>query len=338
VTPSFERLDYLLRTNKNIERKLIFDVLLHARQSIEFPEPTYLGFGSMWFGDFHLAHRILGLEKMVSIEREDHSPRAEFNKPYASVSIRAGECLSVMRNFTADDWKSPLFAWFDFDGILNADVAEAIEIFLSNCAENSVLVITVNAVRSRYAKGTIREKRDETSVAYVEQILGSASVDPKFYPQSTGGGQFQDVDAIVFRELLADALLAFMKNKMRLLAREKDHKSLSFVPLFNLCHADGAAMVTVGGAVAIESDVRVWRRCLSDHPVLPSADDSPVFHTLDLIPITLREKLALDSCLPESEEGYLNRARKCGLQLPKEEIEKYRRFNRHFPVFVESPI
>jgi hypothetical protein len=333
-----ERFDYLLRTNKNIERKLIFDVLLHARQSITFPEPTYLGFGSMWFGDFRLAHRILSLESMVSIERQMYAARAEYNKPYSSVTVRPGECLPVMRGFTDGEWKSPLFAWLDFEGILDSEIAAAIELFLGKCATNSVLVVTANASRRAYAPRRLSDKREDTSVAYIEQILGESTVDPRYQVRLTPGRKYEDVDDIAFRELLADSLLAFMINKTRLLAREKDGSPISFVPLFNLCHRDGAPMVTVGGAITQEHSVPAWRGCLEKHPVLPKAGGLPVFLTLDLIPITLKEKLALDRCLPESEMGFLAGALELGLKLPNEEIEKYRRLNRQFPVFVESPI
>jgi hypothetical protein len=113
---------------------------------------------------------------------------------------------------------------------------------------------------------------------------------------------------------------------------------LTFVPLFNLCHEDGAAMVTVGGAVCASADAEAWRRCLIDHPVLGSQDGLPMFRKLDLIPITLKEKLALDSCLPHLEAQFLVRAQTSGIGLTAEQIEKYRLLNRHFPVFVESPI
>jgi hypothetical protein len=332
--------DYLLRTNKNIERKLIFDVLLHGRQSIDFREPVYVGFGSMWFGDFRLAHRTLGLETMISIEREEYAPRADYNRPYASVTVRSGDCLTVLRGFSEREWQVPLFAWLDFESGLRADVVEVIELFLDSCATNSVLIITVNALRKRYAQGgeRVQESRERTAVAYLEQTLGEAAVDPKYYPLRTKGGKFEDASDALFRELLADSLLAFMTHKTRLLAREKAGKQIAFVPLFNLCHQDGAPMVTVGGAIAPEPDASSWRHCLKEHPVLPNNEGRPLFHTLDLIPITLKEKLALDACLPHPEEEFRSRVSESGLQLPIEQVEKYRRLNRHFPVFVESPI
>lgn len=58
---SFERIDYQLRYNKHIERKLVFDILSRAAQRVSFSEHRYLGFGSMWFSDFRLARRLLGL-------------------------------------------------------------------------------------------------------------------------------------------------------------------------------------------------------------------------------------------------------------------------------------
>lgn len=338
MTPSFERLNYLLRANKNIEQKLVFDVLLRAQQSIVFPEPVYVGFGSMWFADFRLAHRVLGLETLVSIERPAHAGRADFNKPFDSISIKAGECLSVLRAFSTEDWVPPVFAWLDFDGRLTDDVASAIDVFLGSCTENSVLIVTVNAQRKRYSRDRIREQREQTSVAYLEQTLGQSVVDSKFEPRVTRGGKYEDVADDKFPELLADSLLSYMRYKLRLLARQSNGKAMSFVPLFSLCHEDGASMITVGGAICADAEVPSWRRCLEEHPVLENQDGSPVFGKLDLMPITLKEKLALDSCLPNPQEEFLDRVQKCGVVLPETQIEKYRLLNRHFPVFVESPI
>jgi Putative O-methyltransferase len=336
--PSFERLDYLLRANKNMERKIVFDLLLHGQKLLGIDSPLYVGLGSIWFADFRLAHRTLGLRRMISIEKESYAARADFNKPYESIAVLPGECLPVMRGFASAEWQNPQFAWLDFDGALNEDVASVTKLFLSKCAENSVLVVTINAMRKRYAKNRINKKREDTAIGYIEHVLGGGATAPRFEPRVTGGKQFEDVDDIKFHEALADSLLAFLVHQTNVLARQSNRKSLKFVPLLNLCHEDGAPMVTVGGSVCTDHDSVTWQKCLVDHPVLSQTNGYPNFQRLDLIPITLKEKLTLDGCLPKDEVEFLRQATEIGIKLSKEQIEKYRLFNRHFPVFVESPI
>jgi hypothetical protein len=338
MTPSFERLNYLLRSNKNMERKVVFDMLLHGRQLLSIADPVYLGLGSIWFEDFRLAHRVLGLQTMISIEREIHAPRADFNKPYASIRVLPGDCFPVMQSFAASQWQSPIFAWLDFDGALNEEVASTIDLFLNRCAANSVVIVTVNALRKRYAPSRIAERREETSIGYIERTLGGGTVHPRFEPRITGGGKFEDVSDADFPECLSDSILSLMANRTRILARETHGQALTFVPLFNLCHEDGAPMVTAGGAVCALQDSPTWERCVNEHAMVASANGFPRYSRLDLIPITLKEKLTMDSCLPELEPEFLSRALEAGVKLTADQIEKYRLLNRHVPVFVESPI
>lgn len=151
-SPSFERIDYMIRSNKSIERKLIFDVLSGACKVISFRNHQYLGFGSIWFIDFRLAHKLLDLERMISIEYEDFAPRAEYNKPYRSIEVKQGDCLTVLQDFHNVDWADPFVAWFDFDRSLNESIPKIVHLFLANCAPNSVLIITVNAQRTNYRR------------------------------------------------------------------------------------------------------------------------------------------------------------------------------------------
>ena len=66
---SFLEIDYSLRPNKSIERKVIFEFFASIRERFSLSDYTYVGFGSMWFVDFVMAHRTLGIKDMVSFEK-----------------------------------------------------------------------------------------------------------------------------------------------------------------------------------------------------------------------------------------------------------------------------
>ena len=112
---------------------------------------------------------------------------------------------------------------------------------------------------------------------------------------------------------------------------------MRFVPLYRLHHRDGADMVTVGGALVTDEGAAVWEDCLKKHPILAGVKGA-AYSKLDLIPVTVKEKMTLDECLPDPGTGanYLAAARAAGLALHDTEISKYRRYYRHFPVFVET--
>ncbi len=68
------------------------------------------------------------------------------------------------------------------------------------------------------------------------------------------------------------------------------------------------------------------------------AGQAAVKDSLDLIPITMKEKLALDRLLPCSPETLAQQIVEMGIKLELEEAEKYRRSYTHFPVFAQTMI
>lgn len=339
-TPSFERFDYLLRTNKHIERKLVFDILDAAAQKIGFDDHWYLGFGSMWFGDFRLAHRRLGIDRMVSMEHSDYAARAEFNRPFAGVKVEPGECNAVMTNMSVAAWSKPLVAWLDYDGYLRKDVVEDIDLLLSRAQPNSAIVITVNGARGTYRvrKPNGQMERHETSVGVIETFLGSGSTPTRYAPQPNAAGSYTDIPEAEFPEFLTEAIASYMEHQVVASAREVEGQRLKFVSLYRLHHRDGADMVTVGGAIVTEATEAVWRECLARHSVLSGVAGYPTYCRLDLVPLTVKEKIVLDECLPDAGDGtgFVAAAKAAGVALSDLEMAKYRKFYRHFPLFVET--
>lgn len=339
-TPSFERFDYLLRTNKHIERKLVFDVLDAVAQNVGFHNHWYLGFGSMWFGDFRLAHRRLGINRMVSVEYSDYASRAEFNRPFAGITVEPGECNVVMSNMDPEIWDKPVVAWLDYDGYLNADVIKDIDLLLSRAQPNSPIVITVNGSRGTYRvrKTNGQLEKNETSVGVIETFLGSGCIPSRYEPQQNNAGHYIDIPEAKFPEFLTEAIVSYMEHQVITSARQVDGQRLKFVPLYKLHHRDGADMVTVGGAVVTEAGETVWKDCLARHALLSQPGGTASYCRLDLAPVTVKEKIALDGCLPDAGDGteFRAAARAVGVALPDIEMDKYRKFYRHFPVFVET--
>ena len=343
IIPSFERFNYMLRTNKHIERKLVFDLLAAAAQQMNFSSHWYLGFGSMWFGDFRLADRLLGIEKMISIERTDYADRASFNRPLAGITVAPGESNEVLSSMVVADWEKPVVAWLDYDGKLKEDVVKDIALLLQNAAINSVVVITLNASFSAYRVKSGETKRDriQTAAGLIESYLGSAAIAAKYKPTEKSLGFFSDsVKEADFPEFLSEAVLTYMEHKAVNLAREEDGKRVKFLPLYRLHHKDGADMITVGGVVTTDADSAAWELCLRENAILSESSDKPVYCRLDLIPVTIKEKITLDTCLPEpaGDVAFIANAKAVGIKLSDDEMSKYRKFYRHFPVFVETPM
>ena len=339
TAPSFERLDYRLRINKHIERRLVFDVLHTAMERIGFVKHRYVGLGALWFGDFRIAHRTLGIDEMVSMEFADSAARSEFNRPYRGIKVHSGSTHEVLARTKPTWWKRPAVFWFDYDGTLNTDVVSDIDTVLSLAAPDSVLILTVNADRQSYRqRPTDDTLRGHTAVGGIEEILGSQCVAPKFNIDANAAGVYVDISRDRFPEFIADAMSTYLTHKVVSEARVVAGESLQFVPLYRLHHKDGADMVTVGGAITLQSKAEAWRRCANAHPLIADDASGPTYTRLDLIPFTIKEKIALDLCLPYAldDAKYLAQARKRGLALADDDLRKYKKFYRHFPVFAEA--
>src|SRR4051812_13576235 len=107
-------IDYDVRPNKQIERKILFETIRTAELAgVEVASLPYIGLGGFRFTDFVAAKRILGTSSFVSLERDKSLyPRCEFNKPFESVSVRN---VSAQDFLTNNGLSAPAVVWLDFE-------------------------------------------------------------------------------------------------------------------------------------------------------------------------------------------------------------------------------
>ena len=82
---SSRKINYSTRVAKNIERKMIRDLLTRYSSSFPMDEYTYIGFGAKYFTDFLMVHKYLHIDKLISIEGDvGNKLKYDFNKPLNS--------------------------------------------------------------------------------------------------------------------------------------------------------------------------------------------------------------------------------------------------------------
>src|SRR5712692_6704606 len=100
---SFDAINYSLRPSKSIQRQLVFDGVRFLQDVMELDRLAYIGFGSIWFTDFVLAHKVLRIDDMVSIEDNDIGYlRAKFNSPYSTVRVEHGLSTAILPRLFAE--------------------------------------------------------------------------------------------------------------------------------------------------------------------------------------------------------------------------------------------
>jgi hypothetical protein len=341
--PSFERIDYQLRCNKNIERRLVFERLERMKSIADFSNYSYIGFGSVWFVDFRIAHRRLGIHKMLSIEHAEYAERAKFNIPFGCIKVMPGEASNVLSAIDDEFWEKPSLIWLDYDGCLDPSVANDMAIVLDRAAPGSVFIISVNANFASYRPRNVSgpRNREHTTLGQLESILSGITVPPRFNKtETTATGNHPDVSAEAFPEMLSVMTLSWMTHRVASSGRKPSGASktlIEFLPLFNFLHKDGAEMVTVGGVISPQEEKPIYQKQLTADVVFSTHERSlPAHERIDLIPMTLAEKSILDTCLPNSDADFMTSAKIKGIKISDDSLLKYRRYYRDYPVFLEA--
>ena len=170
---SFEVINYMLRPNKNVERKLIVATLKRLEQCFRVQDYRYIGFGSMWFTDFILMHKVVGIGDMITIEREkSREKRVEFNKPFACIAVRMESAATALGEVL--DGKQTL-VWLDYDGPLKNALSGDVETAVGGMSSGSLILVTINAQVEQ-----LRGNKLEDIELEPEQFLSAICEDDSF--------------------------------------------------------------------------------------------------------------------------------------------------------------
>ena len=314
---SFESINYTLRPNKNVERKLILECLTGLSSVLDFSKYLYVGLGSMWFVDFILAHKQLLISEMISIER-DAPKRAEFNIPFSVIRVEPGETTKVLPRLNLPG--RLVIAWLDYDtGLLTSPVLQDTSTICSQVSEGSVVLITLNASSS-----SLRNQKDLHGNALSEEdVLRRFGRDliPKPAP-------LEATQPNGFPKFLAEILFEHIHRVIR-----KAGRSEVFLPLFNFKYKDNAPMITIGGIIAGDKIVSAVVERISQLALdFVSGAQQLV---IDVPHLTFKEKLALDRILPKAQVPSIADVEKLGFPLKQAQIDSYYKFYRYYPTFAE---
>lgn len=134
---------YAFRPAKRIQRLMAFDALRLLRVFHSLEDYVYLGFGSWEFVDFRLIRRELGVQRMVSIERDTNAKdRYTFNRPFADVDLQFGLSSDVLADLDLND---PTIAWLDYVSKVDGTVLADLRLLCEELPAGSAVLITVNA-------------------------------------------------------------------------------------------------------------------------------------------------------------------------------------------------
>lgn len=309
---SFDVVNFGLRPSKSIQRQIVFSGIHMLQSHLGGNGAMYIGFGSIWFVDFVMAHKILSIDDMISIERNETGYlRARFNSPFATVDVRRGSSTEVLPLLCGDDRVSrrPWVVWLDYDRCFDEDAGDDVRLMVEQAPEDSIVLVTFDAEEAKY--GVAKDRPDRLSELF-------AGVVPENLPRS-------ECKDDRMQRTLADLSVKFMKA-----VASNARRPGGFLPAFQIVYKDTTPMVTVGGVLPSEAN-----RQAVDHRIKASDWRCQPTEAIKAPHLTIREALALQSRLPDPDGLTREVVNELGFDLEEEQIRAYERYYREYPYFAE---
>ena len=276
---SSDHINFAVRPNKAIARKIVFETLSALPPNYEIGEYRYIGFGASWFGDFVLAHKILSITDMISIEKDEfQASRAKFNKPYACVNVIHGDSNVVLPKLQLEEKR--LLVWLDYDSSINESVLNDLAILCQHMLTGSVVIVTVNANKNSLPSKNKNDQEFENHVDRLRYALGGFACDLIRQDQKK-----EDMTTSKYPKFLANTINNHLNRQVHKAGREND----CAVPLLNINYQDGVPMLTFGAVVTGKQEVQQTIEALKNGTTVERMDvDNQLF--IHIPPLTFKEK------------------------------------------------
>jgi hypothetical protein len=314
MTASFRRIDYSLRPAKHAERRMLCDVFRRLRPFGRIEEYVYVGFGSVWFSDFSLFHKALGVKDMVSIEQaEAAKERIEENKPFR-ISVdyrRSTEALPDL------DWDRNNFIWLDYDDPLSTDMLLDMRAVARRAKSGTVLSVSVQCMKApEISQSAVAGEEEVRPFDRFVTVFRRDRVPLDASEEDLYGWRYGALcRGILNRELESE-----------LAARNADATTaMTFKPICEIEYEDGAKMTTVVGVFCADGDARV-DDCHFQALDFLTEYGAPV--RIEVPKLTVREFRRLESQLPLGEGQELQLG-----TIPAGEAKRFSAMYRYLPNF-----
>jgi hypothetical protein len=307
-TESYLKVHYELRPSKQVERRMLIDAFqLLAQSGFSIRDYQYTGMGSIYFVDFSLMHRLLGIDRLLSVEYSQKvRKRVHFNKPFNSVDIKIAPIGDVIPTLSPDLMH---ILWLDYDGVLQNGHLQDAMLATTYLSVGSFLLITVDV-----------EPPDETAKP--------AGWREWFSEQ--GGEYFDDAWKVkdFARSLLPRRNIDLLSRAIQ--AGLAGRQNVEFIPIFNFLYRDGHEMLTIGGIIggAIERR-KINGSALAGTPYY--RDDLRKEPCVIKVPrLTKKERQYLDSEMPCPDNWTPDQ-----FELTWDNVNAYRDIYRFCPSYAE---
>jgi hypothetical protein len=321
MSASFRKIDYSLRPAKYAERKMLVDVLRRLAPFQAVEDYCYIGFGSVWFSDFILFHRMLGINKMISIEQSEGArARFEENRPF-NISLEFGQSSTVLPRL---DWSQRVITWLDYDDPLEPGMLQDVRSVANRALSGSVLVVSVQCVKAPSLIDFQRDPDTEkmSAIERFRQIFGRERVPGSARDDDLAGWPY---GALSRTMLMSEIELALAERNLAA------GSNLKFKLICNIEYQDDARMCTLVGAFVDDEEQQRFEACTFGRLDFMPADARPI--RIEMPKLTIRELRKIEQQLPKSPESPLDLG-----SIPPGDAERFSKMYRYLPNFAVMEI
>lgn len=324
---SYEKINYLLRPNKSVERKMVCEMLSTISTVQDITSYQYIGFGSTYFADFSLFHRSLGISRMISIEGEERAQqRCEFNKPFSCIELKIGKSTTVLPNLNINTQNSVI--WLDYDGVISEDVFSDINTVVGMMRPDSFFMLSINAELKM-----LQPDSDEEDECDSKKVLISKIGEQRFPNQFLDGKlTSQSYLKILYQCIMEEIHTVIQKRNGMEESKVIFHQSV------HLEYRDGARMLTIGGFLfqEVEEENHLSKMGIQRLSFYRNGSSA---YTIKCPILSMREIQALNSHLPckaMNQKGVFEDEELNKFPIDNREINQYALLYRYFPNFAET--
>lgn len=288
--------------------------------------------GSVYFSDFNLLHKILGITKLVSIEVEqEYEERIHFNKPYSYINVKFGNTAEVLPNLPWSDWKNKSIVWLDYTEKIMEYMLGDIDIVMLKAQPGSILLLSINIEqeeqKNRENQGDKLSAKD-FRLKKLEENIGRKNIPQRAYDMNLN----VEKNKLIIREIIHNTILNALKKRID---GVEDKKQIQYKQLFNLYYKDSADMLTVGGIIYNQKQEKRIDTMFKNLAFIGTNENC-----FDIIvpKLTYREIHALDKLLPDEKTRKTGVAKDGDKIIPlsKNDVKNYANIYRYFPTFAET--
>ncbi|WP_341774935.1 O-methyltransferase [Burkholderia gladioli] len=314
MSASFRRIDYSLRPAKHAERRMLCDIFRRLRPFGRVEDYVYVGFGSVWFSDFSLFHRALGIKSMISIEQTTAAKeRIEANKPF-QIPVVYDRSTNVLPRL---DWAQNQFLWLDYDDPLSLDMMHDMRTVATRAGSGTVLAISVQCSRAPQL-AEFDEQGPPSAIERFAQTFGRERTPPDVKEMQLYGWKYGALSrSMLFREV---------ESALSVRNAQAGALKMNFRPICEIEYEDGAKMTTVVGIFHNDHDAELITQCHFDTLDFLVGKAQPI--RISVPKLTPKEFRKLEAQLPLAAGTELDTG-----SMPPSDAKQFAELYRYLPNF-----